>query len=121
MQPQCSGHDNAQCLAFGGVPLHSIVGIGWPLRISEYILVIKTLLDNVYVVSCIGEEGDDGHLPVSEIVVREGREVVVTCHNIVGLRHHEEERGRGGFEQRKLALCLSYAPEGQRLITCTTS
>ena len=96
MQPRHSGHDNTQCLVFGGVPLHSIVGIGWPLRISKYILVIKTLLDNAYVVSRIGEEGDNGHLPVSEIVVHEGREVVVTRRNVVGLRHHEEERGRGG-------------------------
>ena len=78
-------------------------------------------LDNAYVVSRIGEEGDDGHLPVSEIVMREGREAVVTRRNVVRLGHREEERGRGGFEQRKLALCLSYAPEGQRLITCTTS
>ena len=95
MQPRRSGHDNAQCLAFRGIPLHSIVGIGWLLRISEYILVIKTLLDNMYVVSRIGEEGDDGHLPVSEIVVREGREAVVTRRNVVGFGHREEERGRG--------------------------
>ena len=58
------------------------------------------LLDNTYMVSRIGEEGDDGHLPVSEIVVREGREAVVTRRNIVGLGHCEEERGRGGLSNK---------------------
>ena len=97
MQPQRSGHDNAQCFVFRGIPLHSIVGIGWLLRIGKYILVIKTLLNNAYVVSRIGEEGDGGHLPVSEIVVCEGREAVVTHCNVVRLGHCEEERGRGGL------------------------